>query len=153
MPEQNMYGKMVGRFCLAIHSKTPPSDTEWNSWLSESAPELRTSPGLCTLVFTDGGAPNAGQRKRLSETLGGRDIPIAVHSHALIPRFVNASIALFNKSIRSYTPEEFPQAIEYLKITQAEQALLLPPLLHSLQVMGANQLQTLSRALKAAKWQ
>ena len=142
---------MTGRFCVAIHTKAAPSDQEWDSFLAEIA-AANTLPNLCTLVFTDGGAPSAAQRKRLSEALKGRDIPIAVHSHALIPRFVNASIALFNKSIRSYTPEEFPLAIEYLHITEAERKLLHLEFDKSLKEMGAERLVTLTRALKAAKW-
>jgi hypothetical protein len=148
---QNAQIKMVGRFCLAIHTKIAPTDQEWNPFLQEIAAQ-RTLPALCTLVFTDGGAPNGAQRKRLSDALQGRDIPIAVHSHALIPRFVNASIALFNKSIRSYNPEEFPQAIEYLQITTTEKKNLTPELLKILQEMGPENLQTLKRSLLTAKW-
>jgi hypothetical protein len=151
MSAQNTYGKVVGRFILAIHTKSSPSDVEWDQFL-DLVRAGNTTPDLCFLVFTDGGAPSGSQRKRLADALSGRDVPIAVHSHAMIPRFVNASIALFNKSIRSYSPEEFPQAIEYLKISTGERTSLLPELQQSLQVLGAERLQTLARALKTAKW-
>lgn len=152
MHHPNARSKIVGRFVLWVHTKIAPSDEEWDSGIALMDPSTQKVAGLCTLVFTDGGAPDGSQRRRLSEVMGGRDMPIAVLSHALIPRFVNASISLFVKSIRSYNPEEFPLAIEYLKISEEEKGVLLPILLDLQREMGAERVQTLTRALKAAKW-
>jgi hypothetical protein len=149
MPQSNTYAKMVGSLYLAIHTKTPPSDKEWDDFLLQMPPPPHY---VRALVFTDGGAPSAAQRKRLSESTAGRDIQTAVLSHALLPRFVNASISLFIKSMRSFNPEEFPQAIEYLKITKEDQHLLMPVIAAAQKELGVENLQTLTRALKAAKW-
>jgi hypothetical protein len=117
----NMFPRVVGRIFIAIHTKTPPSDQEWDHSLRLINDDIANA---CTIVFTDGGAPNAAQRKRLSESPRGRS-PVAVLSDSLIPRFVNASIALFNKSIRSYTSKDFEEACQYLNFTAEEKAQVL----------------------------
>ena len=148
----NAHCAIIGRIFIAIHTKTAPSEAEWSPMCASIANTSKLAANAGGLVFTDGGAPSPAQRKQLNEAMGGNDIPIAVMSHALIPRFVNASISLFIKSIRSYSPEEFPQAIEYLQITQEERKVLTPILLEVQQQMGAERLKTLTRALAAAKW-
>lgn len=145
---KNMYHRFIGRIFLAVHTRQPPSDEEWDAALSGMGPFLKTSERVCSLIFTDGGAPNTAQRKRLRETYAGRDIPVAVLSGALIPRFVNASIALFNKSIRSYTPEEFPLARTYLQITDPEMELIREALLQIQKQMLPEKVVALERALQ-----
>jgi hypothetical protein len=153
MPQaNNAHCAIIGRIFIALHTKTPPSDAEWAPMCASIANTSTLAPNAGGLVFTDGGAPSTAQRKQLNDAMNGRDLPIAVMSHALIPRFVNASISLFIKSIRSYSPEEFPQAIEYLQITQEERQTLTPILLELRQRMGPERLKTLTRALEAARW-
>jgi hypothetical protein len=146
---QNMWFRYVGRIFLAIHTKDPPSDEEWDAALVGMR-EWAQGPGRpCTLVFTDGGAPNTAQRQRLQKALNGKDLLIAVLSGALIPRFVNASIALFNKSIRSFTPDEFPQARQHLMLTEQELKQLRETFSQVQAEMGSRKVAALERAMKA----
>ena len=149
MPQPNTYAKKIGQLYLAIHTKVPPTDQEWEDSIRQMPPNAEN---IRTLVFTDGGAPNKAQRKRLSEQTGGKDFRTAVLSYSLIPRFVNASISLFIKSMRSFNPEEFPLAIEYLQITEDEKKLLLPEILAIQKKLGEENVKTVTRALKSAQW-
>jgi hypothetical protein len=146
---QNMYFRFIGRIFLAIHTHQAPSDAEWGAALAEMGPFLAASGRQCTLVFTDGGAPSAAQRKNLREVLGGRDLLIAVLSGALLPRFVNASIALFNKSIRSFSPDEFPQARDYLRLDGSEMKQLREAFSQIQEELRPRKVAALERALKA----
>jgi hypothetical protein len=148
MPRPTCYTKSIGTLSLWVQTKTPPSDAEWETALKELSVNHARA-----LVFTDGGAPNSLQRKRLSETISGRGETVsAVLSYAMIPRFVNASIALFLKSLRSYNPEEFPQAIAYVNITNEEKDIIIAELFKAQSSLGIENTVTVTRALKAANW-
>lgn len=118
---KNFYVSAVGRVIIVINNKVAPSDEEWAVFLETTSDEMKKrGDDLCVLVFTDGGAPSTAQRKRLNELLNGRSVPVAVMSNSMIPRFVVASISLFNKLIRSYAPEEMPQVCQDRGLRQEE---------------------------------
>jgi hypothetical protein len=145
---KNMCFRFIGRIFLLAHTHQPPSDDEWDTALAEIGLFLASPGQQCVLVFTDGGAPSAAQRKRLRDVLNGRDLLIAVLSGALIPRFVSASIALFNKSIRSFTPDEFLQARDYLRIDEAEMKQLREAFAQLQELLLPRRVTALERATK-----
>src|SRR5262245_2077966 len=115
---QGMLFHAIGKVFLVVHTKKNPSDAEWDDYLAELEKHKEELEELHTLVFTDGGAPNGAQRKRLNDILANRPFRAAVISNAMIARFVVASMALFNKKIRSFHPGELPLAYKHLHIQE-----------------------------------
>jgi hypothetical protein len=144
----NMWSQMIGRVCLLVHTQQAPADSEWDACLVKLGAGLKKFPNrMCGLVFTDGGSITASQRKVGKEILGGYAMPLAVLSGALIPRFVVASVSLFNKSIRSFTPTEFSQACNHLQLDNEEIKLLRPAFAELQQKMLPSKVQALELAL------
>jgi hypothetical protein len=118
---KNTFVQIRDRIIISVQTTKPPTDEEWYSSMNFLSNCLTKKPeNLCTLILTDGGAPSAVQRQRIKEIYGGKSIPTAILSSALIPRLVTASIALFNKSIRSYAPNEILEAYAHLQFTAKE---------------------------------
>jgi hypothetical protein len=110
----------VGAMLLVLQNEQPPTNPEWGKFLSalsESRPEFEH---LKVLIVTDGGGPNAEQRKHLAETLGGRSVRVAVVSDSIKVRFVASMIALFHKEHRSFLKSEFRRACNHLGMTPRE---------------------------------
>src|SRR5262245_14769526 len=92
------YGSLV----VVLHTSSPPDDLAWNTYL-EAARSVASSNSLMqTLVFTDGGAPNADQRRPLMALFRGLNAPVAVVSNVAGVRFVGSSIAILGLKIKGY---------------------------------------------------
>lgn len=105
---------------IVLQNELPPTNAEWKHFLNallESRPEY---DHLKILIITDGGGPNAVQRKQLEQTLGGRFVRVAVVSDSIKVRFVASMIALFHKDHRSFMKSEFLRACKHLGMTTRE---------------------------------
>jgi hypothetical protein len=104
------------RLMVVRDSRDTPSDADWDAFL-DGLDRYRTEfDTLRVVVFTEGGGPNADQRKRLKHTLGGASFPVAVITESVKVRFIATSIALINRYLCSYAPEEVHKAYDFLKL-------------------------------------
>jgi hypothetical protein len=95
-----------------------PNEAEWDECLEIlRGKELER---VKVLVVTDGGAPTPGQQRRLSLTLRGHPVPVAVVSESAAVRFVVSSVALITRRIRSFRTEDLDQAYAHLDLTRSE---------------------------------
>ena len=111
-----------GGLMLVAHTGKPPSQQEWDRYceaLTRHDPERMTS-----LVFTDGGAPDGGQRKQVNDFLKGRTSACAVVASSTVVRGVVTALGWFNPMIRAYSPTEVDEALHYLGVRRDELVLV-----------------------------
>ena len=118
-----MAAKVVGNYCLFVHTDAPPTDEEW-SLVLEFYRGVADLGALRTLVFTEGAAPNAAQRARLKTATHGAKIPIAVLTSSTIARGAGIAIGWFNPLFRVFAPDEIERAMDHLDAANGDRELL-----------------------------
>ncbi|MCZ7685386.1 MAG: hypothetical protein M5U28_44055 [Sandaracinaceae bacterium] len=111
--------RSYGRLFVLLHTEDPPDDAGWDLYLESLRALVRSGSDARILALTDGGGPSAPQRARLSETLEKRGRAAVVGS-AIVPRFIVSTIALFNRNVRSFSPDEIRVALDYLDLLPNE---------------------------------
>jgi hypothetical protein len=107
--------RVIGNVWLFVHTKENPSDEEWAALMDRyAAPE--TNQHVRTLVYSEGGAPNALQRARLKQLQGGVAVPIAVLTSSQLVRAAVTAIGWFNDRVRTFSPHEMEEALTFLEI-------------------------------------
>ena len=130
-----MVTRVVGQLVILRENDSTPLDSEWDAFLKILADNWDKFDRLKILVVTDGGGPNAAQRKRLETVLNGKPIRVAVVTDSAKSRFIASMISLINRQHMGFAMKEIVQAYNHLKMTQmertvAEQALTeLDPLI------------------------
>src|SRR5690606_33867423 len=109
--------------------KRSPSDAEWDEYLGhiQAAREL-TRGGLgavSAVVVTDGGAPDAAQRKRLTRVVQGWEPVGAVISESLLVRGIVTALAWLGLRVRFFTLDEVSAALCSAAVPQGEHEALL----------------------------
>lgn len=107
----------VGDLFLVVHPKTPPSDQDWDALMAiyrDRARALRGTAKLSVLVSSDGGGPDAKQRKRLAEL--GATLRVAVLSASPVVRAIGTAARWFNPELRVLAPDDLESARQHLGI-------------------------------------
>jgi hypothetical protein len=119
----NMIFKRRGDIFIALHTENAPSDEEWRRFIDATLAAANEHKGDFTkvksLVITDGGGPNAAQRKLASDMLSGRQACTAVISHSSLIRGVITAMAWFNAKVKAFSPDERASAFRHLEIPDA----------------------------------
>ena len=110
---------LVGNVLIIVHSEAPPSDEEWEAYVSVIRSVKDLSKLRC-IAFTDGGAPNSSQRKLLNEALKNRPLQAAAVSSSTLVRGVVTALNWFNPLVRAFAPERLGEAYQYLKLSREE---------------------------------
>jgi hypothetical protein len=109
----SMSARIVGGYAVFVHSNRAPTDPEW-----EQALELHRQGGgavvLPTLVYTDGGAPNATQRVRLNSLVTTSKPRVAVMTPSVLARAAGAALALINSNTRVFGPDQVDRALDHV---------------------------------------
>jgi hypothetical protein len=108
----NMVYEVIGDLYLVVHRARPPSDEEWMDYLRSWKPHDMSR--MRTLVFTDGGGPDAAQRKAANDALGGKASLTAVVSPSYVVRGVVTALSWFNPKIRAFGPDEAERAFAHV---------------------------------------
>jgi hypothetical protein len=132
MPELAMSTLMQGELMviLWLHTQADPPDPEWDSAVSKLF-GLRNARRLSAdlirqLVISDGGAPNALQRKEMADFFYGMPSKLSVVTPVLanpVKRGVATAVTWLNPASRFYEPPEMTQAIAYLDLTSVTSTL------------------------------
>lgn len=101
---------------VLVHGKQSPNDADWNDYLSVLRREASRTDFIKTLVFTDGGGPDGGQRKRLNDVLAGRATRVCVLTSSIIARAIVGTLAVFNPKIRAFSPDHAGLALAFLQV-------------------------------------
>lgn len=121
--KHTMVTRMIGSMIVLRENEETPLDEEWDGFLKILADNKTNFAKLKVLVVTDGGGPNAQQRKRLEATLGGKPIRVAVVTDSAKSRFIASIISFINKDHRGFAMKEIAQAYDHLQMDKQERVL------------------------------
>jgi hypothetical protein len=113
-----------GRLVVLRHTRKNPSDAEWDPYIAAFVlHQQRFAHRTATLVWTDGGGPTPAQRARINAAVNLESgVSVAVVSTSMAVRFIVSSMALFNRGIRAFSPDELDGALSHLDATPDERA-------------------------------
>jgi hypothetical protein len=97
-----------------------PTNEEWEEFLKLLKSRGEHFAKLRILVVTDGGGPNAPQRKLLEETLKGRPVRVAIVTDSAKSRFIASAVSLFNRDHKGFAKGEIQNAYRHLGLTPSE---------------------------------
>lgn len=117
-----MAWKVIDRLVIVVLGTEEPTDAEWEDYLR--AVERHGIDRTMQLVVTEGGGPNAMQRRYLSSLLARRSVPVAVVSGSVTIRAVVTAMSWFNHRIRGFPPTSLRDAIAYLAIPASRTELI-----------------------------
>lgn len=118
----NMTSKVIDRLFLVAYGTRNPTNAEWDAYL-----DLVDRHGVTRtqqLIYTDGGEPNAHQRRELNELLRGRQVPVAVVSTSVRVRGTVTLLSWFNHKIRAFPPSAVKDALAYLEIPEMRHKMI-----------------------------
>ena len=135
-----------GRLIIVAHTNASPSDEEWSGYAREVAAALsRSAPAdLRTVVFTDGGGPNAEQRRMLTEIKGWNIVRVSVVSQSLAVRGIVTAFSWFNPKIKAFLPIAVGAAFRHLGLSPDEESRVWATV-NEFQEAGMGHLSYLSR--------
>lgn len=110
--------KRLGLTMVLVHGESPPSDLEWSEYLHAIDPRLQRDG--CSIVFTEGAAPTAEQRKLIQKRTHDAPFPTAVLTSRALVRVIISGIALFNTGVRAFGPGDIGPALAFLKSPATE---------------------------------
>jgi hypothetical protein len=110
---------------VLVHGKRSPCDAEWDLYLTDLRAQAGRLDCVRTLVITEGGNPDGAQRQRLNQLLRGRPTRAAVLTASIVARGVVGALAVFNPSIRAFSPDAAGLALAYLGVPTDEYGPLL----------------------------
>lgn len=114
----NMVCKVVGKLAIAVNNTKPPTEEDWWKLIDEM--KKLDIEETCFMALTEGGAPNAAQRRLLNEVLQGKSRPTAIVSQSSLVRGVVTALGWFNSRIKVYSPTELDEALRWLGLSQVE---------------------------------
>lgn len=114
MAAKNMVFVFSGNLAIFVCNEGGPSDKDFDEFLR--AFQKQDISKLRSLTVTRGGGPSTAQRKALNDALKGQQLPAAVVSSAAMVRGLVTALSWFNAKIRSFTPDQLDEALEYLEV-------------------------------------
>jgi hypothetical protein len=103
---------------VVLHGAENPSEDEWNAYvrLVHDA-QFSTTPMTGVFVTTHGGAPNAIQRRSITEAAGLGEPVICVCTDSVIARGVVTAFSwIYRTPLRAFRLDEVDRALEALKV-------------------------------------
>lgn len=106
---------------VAVHNANAPSTEDWDEWTAVCDQARKDTGGnlaaASNLVVTDGGAPNAEQRTRITQVLADAYTQprVAVVTDSPLVRVAARAFALFNRDTRAFAPAQFGDAVDHVR--------------------------------------
>jgi hypothetical protein len=110
------------RRILMLHGEVGPSSSEWNEYLKLLRTMDVERAGL--LVFSDGGAPDAAQRRGLNDLLAGRRFARAIVNDSTFVRGVISAVGWFAPGVKAFSPGDWKAAAEHARFESHELGVL-----------------------------
>ena len=113
---------------LAVHNVRNPNREEWDTYLEMMSSLREAFGGDCArfrqLIFTDGGAPNATQRKAVADIARGLKnidkIKVVLVSRSVVARGIVTAFRWLGFPLRAFAPDELDEAFAFLAVSRAE---------------------------------
>jgi hypothetical protein len=116
---EHMGFKIVGPLHIILVGEANPTQGDWDEYIRALHAEAKKTADLTqwrTLVITDGGGPNAAQRKNIADLLNGKPSPLAMLTTNSAMRMIIQALRWFNSGVRAYAPAEVDQALQFLGV-------------------------------------
>ncbi len=121
----NFVFEVVENTLVVVMNNESPLMPEWEAYLEACRVLDKKLNGdfdkAAALIFTDGGAPNAQQRRGMVEVLKGRPANSAVVSDSMMVRGPLAVLSIFNPALKVFAPKEWKQAATFARVPEARQ--------------------------------
>jgi hypothetical protein len=111
--------KFLGNLHIIVVGEREPAPTDWNAYVEAiQAEERRGMPAaqMRTLVFSDGGGPNAAQRKVAREVREEGGNPLAIVTDRWLARAVITAKRVVKPHCRAFAPGDMERALEFLGV-------------------------------------
>jgi hypothetical protein len=111
--------KIVGTLHVIIVGSKDPSVADWQAYMTALHAEERKGIDVTqmrTLVFSDGGGPNAAQRKMASDLLDGRATRLGIVTGNTLMRGVITALRWFNPQCQAFAPGAVGEALRFLDV-------------------------------------
>lgn len=111
--------RFLGSLRILVVGERDPAPADWNAYVEaiQAEAERGVSVGqMRTLVFSDGGGPNAAQRKVTSDLREGRSTPQAIVTVSGITRAAITALRLWNPHCRAFAPSDMSAALDFLGV-------------------------------------
>ena len=148
MAFKRLEGFLPGRdLFVLVCREAPPTDADWSRYMAEVEASAAKYPenlaSMLTLVLSDGGAPNAMQRTRVTELQERTTAraPISFISDSSLIRGATRAIALFNPKFKVFTPGSFSKAIEHLGVLPSSASIVKRHVLETEQQLGGERIR------------
>jgi len=118
MPQMSF--RRQGRLIVVMHTAQPASTDEWTRYLAmltSMIAELQLSPMAPTaLVFTDGAAPSAEQRRSFIDVVGKLSFRTSVVTTSRFTRGIVTALSWFTPGVRAYDPDDATAILQHAGI-------------------------------------
>lgn len=115
--------KVVDNVFIVVHSREAPSNEEWDEYLEYYVAHLDKCQRI--LVISDGGGPNAVQRKKTSEAIKNTKTMTAVCTDQMLVRGIVTALAWFNNKIEAFPKKNVAEALKFLGASEAAASRLM----------------------------
>lgn len=121
---KTMAARLHAHAVILVHTEAAPSQAEWDSYVANLKSMEQVVGGDlgrgALIVFTDGGAPNAIQRRQVNDWLRGRYWPVSVVSYSGVVRTVGTAMSFFNKGLDIYSPVAWREAFAHALVPPSQ---------------------------------
>jgi hypothetical protein len=111
--------KILGSLHVIVNGADGPEAKEWGAYAQALQAEVKRGIDVTefrTIVFSEGGGPNASQRKTIADLLQGKPSPIAIVSGNPLMRTIITALSWFNPKCKSFSPSEVGRALDHLGV-------------------------------------
>lgn len=141
--------ELAGRLLVVAHTKAAPGET-WNVFVRElaahAAMHWQSAPRI--LVFSDGGGPDAVQRKALLDAVPQiRTARGAVLSSNALIRGIATAFSWFTKGFRVFAPSELQAAVAWLELDNSEETTISAIIARLRRELGEERTRSILRAM------
>jgi hypothetical protein len=97
-----------------------PTDEEWNAYIEVLARLHQAPNGYRYLTFSEGGHPSGAQQARVKAAVNGRTPAVAIVSSSIAIRFVGSVLALINRKVLCFRPDQVERAYAHVAIRESD---------------------------------
>jgi hypothetical protein len=97
-----------------------PSDEEWESYIEVLARLHQVPNGYRYFTISEGGHPSGSQQARVKAVVNGLNPAVAIVSGSIAIRFVGSVLALVNRKVQCFRPDELDEAYAHIGLAPAD---------------------------------
>ncbi|HEV8549037.1 MAG TPA: hypothetical protein VGQ57_08415 [Polyangiaceae bacterium] len=97
-----------------------PSDEEWDGYLEVLGRLHQVPNNYRYFTISEGGHPSGAQQARVKALVNGRTPAVAIVSSSIAMRFVGSVLALINRKVQCFRPDQLRLAYAHLAVPDSD---------------------------------